>query len=230
MYTNLFIFALCVVLCCYSYAFQQCRSVSSTKLRATRLRALSLDSVLSKFRSTSGTEKRGKIEGLKTNIRELSKGKSNGISATSEQKEQIVALARQLEKLSEERTPSKSKKLDGKWSLIFTTNEGSSAGKLGPFVGQVIQDIDLESKSYVNYVRLPLVEGGLTATWDVTGPNLWKVLFLSIDFKILGVSLVKKELAQEGIWRTTFVDDSMRILYAKGGKNTVTENIYILGK
>jgi len=42
--------------------------------------------------------------------------------------------------------------------------------------------------------------------------------------------LQKSLLGSVGIWRMTYLDESMRILYAQGGKNTVAENIYILSK
>ncbi|MGB1594123.1 MAG: hypothetical protein ACPIOQ_15320 [Promethearchaeia archaeon] len=37
-----------------------------------------------------------------------------------------------------------SAEVDGVWRLIFTTTNGSSGGKLGPFVGDVDQDIRYE--------------------------------------------------------------------------------------
>ena len=37
-------------------------------------------------------------------------------------------------------------------------------------------------------------------------------------------------LMYAGIWRTTYLDEDFRILYATGGKNTVKENVYILTK
>jgi hypothetical protein len=33
-----------------------------------------------------------------------------------------------------------------------------------------------------------------------------------------------------GIWRMTYIDQNMRVLYAIGGKNTVKENVYVLIK
>jgi hypothetical protein len=47
----------------------------------------------------------------------------------------------------------------------------------------------------INFVRLfgGLVEGALEATWDVTGPNTWKVIFQNITFRILGLPVVDKK-------------------------------------
>ena len=54
--------------------------------------------------------------------------------------------------------------------------------------------------------------------------------FLSIVLKVAGIEVVKKELSAIGIWRMTYIDDDLRILYAKGGKNVLKENVYILKK
>lgn len=61
----------------------------------------------------------------------------------------------------------------------------------------------------VNFVRLfgGLVEGALDATWEVTGPSEWKVIFQTITFKLLGIPAVdKKPLpGQAGVWKLTYL-------------------------
>ena len=135
---------------------------------------------------------------------------------------------------------SNSPKLDGVWDLVFTTNDGSSAGKIGPFVGDVQQDITLQDQAYVNYVSLGPVLAFLGATWENIGSNKWKVIFVDISLKVLGIQLLNKKFPENttGIWRMTYLDDDFRVLYAAGGKTDTatknkdgkTENIYILGK
>ena len=135
---------------------------------------------------------------------------------------------------------SNSPKLDGSWDLLFTTNDGSSAGKIGPFVGAVQQDIALGNQAYINYVKLGPVLAFLGATWENLGNNKWKVIFVDISLKILGIQLINKKFPGNtaGIWRMTYLDDDFRVLYAAGGKtDTATknkdgkvENIYILKK
>ena len=166
---------------------------------------------------------------LKQNIRSLATGTQNGIKAATDSRIAINGAVRKLEKANPVKKLSSTEKLDGSWKLVYTTNEGSSAGKLGPFVGDVIQDIDLSTKKYVNFVRLPFIEGALTATWDALNDKTWRVRFQSIKFSIAGIPIVKKELQAEGIWRLSYVDDDLRVLYAQGGKSS-TENIYILSK
>lgn len=116
--------------------------------------------------------------------------------------------------------------------VVFTTNDGSSAGKLGPFVGKVRQDIVLSEKKYTNYVFLGPVTGALTATWENLDDKKWKVIFIDIVLTLFGVPLIKKQFPadQTGIWRMTYTDENFRVLYAQGGKNKKLENIYILSK
>ena len=123
--------------------------------------------------------------------------------------------------------------MDGTWTLLYTTNEGSSAGKLGPFVGTVEQEINLTDGIYYNRVTLgpKLVRGTLSATWDVKNAKLWTVKFQDITFELFGIKVLQKSLGGTvGTWSMSYLDDNMRILYAIGGKNTVVENVYILTK
>ena len=187
----------------------------------------------------SSSRSRVDIFALKQEIKQLAKGTQNGIKASEEKRLAITTAVKQLEKVNPVKKLSSTEKLDGSWNLVYTTNEGSSAGKLGslPFVGEVVQDIDLSAGKYVNYVRLPLIEGALTATWDNLNDRTWRVKFESINFKLAGISLVSKPLTAEGIWRLTYIDDDLRVLYAQGSngktleqKDKVIENIYILSK
>lgn len=181
----------------------------------------------------SKTVKLDRAKNLKKEIEDYSRGTSNGITASNEVKTKIGSVVKELEQLNFENNLTSNIKLDGKWKLLYTTNSGSSAGKLGPFVGRVNQDITVGDSLYYNYVRLGpgLVEGVLSATWDVIDKKTWRVQFVDIAIKVLGIQVTKKSLeGSVGTWRMTYLDDTIRILYAKGGKNTEVENIYILKK
>lgn len=170
---------------------------------------------------------------LKEAIRDVTKLTENGVKASGTKRLEIDSLVSELEKLNPSKQLTENKYLQGNWRLIYTTNDGSSAGKLGPFVGVVDQDIDLLNKKYVNYVKLGpnVVEGALTATWENVDKSNWKVKFENITLKLFGFVLTKKSLiGSVGNWRMSYLDDTMRILYAKGGKNALKENIYILVK
>lgn len=169
----------------------------------------------------------------KEEIIALSQGTSNGVKASDLSKSKIEELVKCLEKLNPTKKITDSPLLDGVWNLVYTTNEGSSAGKVGPFIGEVTQDIRLSESFYSNNVKLfnGVLQASLGASWDVLSPNLWRVKFLNIKFSLLGSVLSSKSLeGTTGIWRTSYLDESFRILYAIGGKNTTKENVYILRK
>ncbi|CAN0583401.1 unnamed protein product, partial [Ectocarpus sp. 12 AP-2014] len=98
----------------------------------------------------------------------------------------------------------------GTWDLVYTTTPGASGGKLGPFIGEVQQEVDIAVGLYVNYVRLGPLTGRLEATWDVVNKSQWKVVFKSIAFLLFGQQLVKNELDQAGLWTLSYLDDDMR--------------------
>lgn len=190
-------------------------------------------------KSTSSSNKAAtaeKVKTLKQELYSLAKGKDNGLKATPAETEAILALATQLNKMNQEKNIAKTTKVDGKWRLVFTTTKGSSGGKLGPFVGEVLQEIDTAGGVYVNFVRLfgGLVEGALEAGWEVKGANEWKVIFNNITFRLFGLPVVdKKPLGgQVGLWKLTYLDEDLRILTAAGmtnqGKPAKASNIYIL--
>jgi len=187
---------------------------------------------LNLFKRSPAVQKAPSVTELKKSIRALAAPTSNGVTASATVQEEMAKLVLLLEKQNKEKKLTKTQMLDGNWRLLYTTNGGSSAGKLGPFVGVVDQDINLADGKYVNYVRLggAIVEGALTASWDNLNDKTWRVKFEGIVLKVLGIPLVKKPLDATGIWRFTYVDADFRILYAQGGKNTVKENIYILAK
>lgn len=190
--------------------------------------------------SGSGATPSQKIVDLKTEIISLASGTQNGMKASEDVKAELATKIGALEKLNKvNKIASAGSLLDGSWDLCYTTNGGSSAGKLGPFVGSVEQAITYSQGDYINYVRLfnGAVEGALTADWDVLGDKKWQVNFQSIEFKIAGISLLQKELKASGIWRYSYLDEDMRILYAQGRagetveeKKEIVENVYVLVK
>ena len=191
-----------------------------------------LDVLFKPKTSSNNAAQKAKIESLKADLVTVSTGTSNGIKATEDQRLQIATIVKDLEKLNAVKKIASSDMMNGNWKLIYTTNEGSSAGKLGPFVGRVDQLITVDEQRYINFVRLGngIITGALTATWDNLGDKLWQVKFLDIELKAFGIPITKKPLGAVGTWRMSYLDDDLRILYAAGGKNTVKENIYILAK
>jgi len=174
---------------------------------------------------------------IKSNIRSLAVGTSNGIKAPKSVKEEIANLATELASLNPTNDLTSSKKLEGRWKLLYTSNEGSSAGKLGPFIGRVDQIITLSEKKYENVVRIggsgekSVVEGCLGATWKCLNNKEWEVEFLDLQLTLFNsIPVVKQKLTAKGIWKMTYIDDDFRVLFAIGGKNTLNANVYILEK
>lgn len=83
----------------------------------------------------------------------------------------------------------------GTWNLVYTTTVGASGGKLGPFVGEVQQVVDIAAGLYINYVRLGPLTGELEATWEVVNKNQWKVTELPI--MKTGTRFRRARMAQE---------------------------------
>ena len=187
---------------------------------------------LSMFKFSSSSKSAVCVDDLKADIRRTAKGKNNGITSTKEERSIISELAKKLEKVNPTKKLTTSPLMNGKWNLVYTTNEGSSAGKIGQFVGSVNQVVDLESGIYLNNVEFGagIVKGSLKASWDVLDTRKWTVKFETIKFSLFGIPLVMKPLDQIGTWRMSYQDPDFRILYAQGGKNKGKENIYILSK
>lgn len=172
-----------------------------------------------------------KVNEIKSEIIELATNTKNGVIASENIKKEIGMKIKQLEELNQIRKLTNNNLLAGKWNLLYTTNDGSSAGKIGPFVGKVIQDIDFDNYEYDNIVDLIIFQGILKAKWVVLSNNIWQVEFVNLKFKLFDSILLKEQkLNALGEWRMTFLDDNFRILYAKGGKNKTTENVYVLNK
>ena len=162
---------------------------ASHVIRKRLIKMNEMSSFFNIFSSNKNQNSSNKREELKNQIISISANTDNGIKISPDNKNIILGLVKSLEAVNPTNQISNSKLLDGKWDLIYTTNTGSSAGKLGPFVGAVIQDISLANQEYDNIVNLfnNAIEASLTATWDVQGRNLWLVKFLKIQFKVFGI-------------------------------------------
>ena len=211
-------------------------SLSASRVTNSPLYAGPFDVLTSIFKDSKkeSLERLEKTTNLKKSLIELTKGTNNGLKATDETRSEIAAIAKSLAAFNGIKSIASSPAMTGNWKLLYTTNGGNSAGKLGPFVGRVDQTIDVPSNRYINYVRVGpgVLQGALSASWDNINANTWKVNFLDIEIKVFGIP-VKKNVFNDvsGIWKMTFLDDDLRILYAQGRSKEVNEeNIYILGK
>lgn len=66
--------------------------------------------------------------------------------------------------------------MDGFWRMLHTDfPPGPSSGKLGPFTGEVFQDLDSEKKVIKNILRVsfPPIVGALVADQVIVDRNTW---------------------------------------------------------
>jgi hypothetical protein len=104
--------------------------------------------------------------------------------------------------------------MKGKWKMLYTDFKpaSTSSGKLGPFVGDVFQDLSqgVNSKNRMirgerqegtikNILKIPYppIYGELAAKQIVRDANTWQIEFLYVSNKIFGLSLPTVNFPQE---------------------------------
>lgn len=140
-------------LCFYpvqSFTFYSNARSSSWSFLST---STSLDSVASATKS---------IADIKTEIETEIQSTSRGLSASTDKRAKIDSLVSELESKCPLNAPARSPMMGGKWIVDYTTAPPPSNGKLGPFVGIARQIIDLDQKTYTNYLSVP---GDIEKEW-----------------------------------------------------------------
>lgn len=147
-----------------------------------------------------------------------------------------------LEELNSSREPNRDQGFLGDWHVWYTDAPPPSNGRLGPFQGTAAQHIDdAMTRSYQNLLAVP-PNDWLTATldgrweeWDGVyldgdeeyaaavdknmdwGAAHWKVTFLRLRISLFKkFDVVNKEFPPNTsrVWRTTYLDDGIRIVRA----------------
>ena len=149
----------------------------------------------------------------------------NGLDTPEDLEDQILDLCRRLEKQNPTKAPVKnSKMMSGFWRMEWTNfaPAAPSSGKLGPFVGDVFQDVDLtENQRARNILRVnfPPICGELTASTNVVNDSTLAITFQTVGNKIGGVIPLGPKIDFEGrevrLWEHVYLDDEYRILYAR---------------
>lgn len=184
------------------------------------------------FAKTSSKTISSEVSDLKASIISLASGTSNGVKASPAVADKIIELSKTLVKKNKNKLSKTSNKLmDGRWKLVYTSNKESSAGKVGPFIGEVVQTINVPAVKYTNDVSIlsGLFSARLTASFENIPDSSWKVIFESLEAKIFGVKVINKTFNGIGIWKSQYLDEDFRIFYAKSS-NKAIENIYIMKK
>lgn len=170
----------------------------------------------------------------------------NGLTATKIQQKEIETLVSQIEKNNPTKSPSTSDLMNGYWRLLYTDFDppAESSGKLGPFVGDVFQDLNSKKLLIKNILKVgfPSIIGALTANLSIPNGNTWYVIILlflidvlqqslntrihsiyrEIEFdrvenSIFGIPLPSKVFppkSQIRVWRITYLDQDLRIMRA----------------
>ena len=160
---------------------------------------------------------------LKSKILSLADETKRGLEATPEQKEEMKQLFSKLERLNPTKNPLKSEKVNGKWSLKYTTSD-SILGKGGfPRVGPIIQAIDTASLSAEN--------SEVVSYFGIKVPRKIKAdlspesgQFTQVKFKkfIIGPVGFDAPDSFKGALDITYVDDEVRLTRGDLG------NIFVL--
>jgi hypothetical protein len=161
---------------------------------------------------------------LKNDILQLATSTKRGLTATDEQKEEMNTLFAKLEKLNPTSKPLKTDKVNGDWSLEYTTSD-SILGKGGfPRVGPIIQAIDTNTLSAMNsetvaYFGIVPVQRKVTAALDPQSNQLTNVQFKRFSIGPVGFDAPDSFKGQLDI---TYLDDDLRL--TRGDKG----NIFVL--
>lgn len=166
--------------------------VSQTMPRSSfksSVQVTNIQSMLFNFFPSSGKDKKENyVASLKDEIKTLSDlTKPNGLVASPEQKIEMLTIVGQLEQYNPTKNPAYSELMNGFWRMLYTDFDppSTSAGKLGPFVGDVFQDLNSKEQRITNIldVKFPSIKGGLVAKQSIYDKNTWyKVSLITSAF------------------------------------------------
>jgi hypothetical protein len=199
-------------------AFERAQQKSS-EVEET-LRSMQKKSLLpSSFPTSSGV----KVEDMKGALLSKISTVERGAVATEEDKEEIDALARNVENTQKRKNALESKFINGKWELMYTTSAsilGLSKPKLFRPSGPIYQTIDAKNLRAFNSESAPFynqVSAELTPTTKSS---------VDVQFKKFGLfsGLIKINAPEsaKGKLDTTYVDEELRI--SRGDKG----NLFVL--
>ena len=160
---------------------------------------------------------------LKTRLLNLATETKRGVEQTEEQREEISKLFEELERLNPTKSPLASDKVNGNWSLDYSTSE-SIIGKGGfPRVGPIVQMIDTKSLSAENseVVSYFGVKVPRKITAELAPENKQ---FTNVQFKRFMIGPIGFDAPEKfkGALDITYLDDEVRL--TRGDKG----NIFVL--
>eukprot|EP00567_Pseudictyota_dubia_P010657 CAMPEP_0197452262 /NCGR_PEP_ID=MMETSP1175-20131217/31620_1 /TAXON_ID=1003142 /ORGANISM="Triceratium dubium, Strain CCMP147" /LENGTH=160 /DNA_ID=CAMNT_0042985229 /DNA_START=264 /DNA_END=746 /DNA_ORIENTATION=- len=147
-----------------------------------------------------------------------------GLAETPEQREKIASLFEQLERTNPVKKPLNSDKVNGVWSLRYTTSDSILGRNGSPRVGPILQKIDTENlcaenSEVVRYFNIIDVPRRVTAILTPQSDRLTNVQF---DRFSVGPVGFKAPESFRGFLDVTYLDDELRL--TRGDKG----NIFVL--
>ncbi|KAF8057914.1 hypothetical protein HT031_005860 [Scenedesmus sp. PABB004] len=164
--------------------------------------------------------------GLKADIVRLSGGRY-GHDLDAGARAAVLAKVAELERLALPVAVSVDALAGTTWATVFTTSDGASSGKVGPFVAEVRQEFPAGAPgTYVNVSRLGLVSAALRGECRAgEGGDLIDLEFKDLALRVGPLRAAHKEFApgsMRGHWRITFADADFRVFYSNKG------NLFVL--
>jgi len=155
----------------------------------------------------------------------MSRCQPNGINAVASARREISSIVEELEGRNPTERPALSDRMSGFWRMHYTdfSPPATSSGKLGPFVGEVYQDLyptNQTSSSGVikNILRItfPPIVGALVAKQRIVADDTWSIEFQRLSNKIADFIQLPIGTFPPGsqirLWHITFLDDDLRIM------------------
>lgn len=187
-------------------------------------------------RSTNAANAQELLTALQSRIQQAPK---NGINTPPELGEEIVTLCEKLEKCNPTPRPVRNEaKMNGFWKMLWTNFEpvAPSSGKLGPFTGDVYQDIDFVNGVARNILRIdfPPIMGELTASASIVSDSTMAITFETVGNNIAGKIPLGPKIKFEAnkeirLWEHVYLDDEIRVLYARRQEDTSSRGfLYVM--
>mmetsp|Transcript_4404 Transcript_4404/g.5091 ORF Transcript_4404/g.5091 Transcript_4404/m.5091 type:complete len:212 (+) Transcript_4404:76-711(+) len=163
-------------------------------------------------------------EGLKSKLLDLSNKTNRGLTASTEDKKEIQSLFAELERYNPIRKPLLSDKVNGRWSLEYTTSDVILGRGGYPRIGPIVQAIDTKTltalnSEVVNYFNILPLTRTVTAELSPQSDQLTNVQFKRFTLGPIGFDAPEQF---KGFLDVTYLDDDVRL--TRGDKG----NIFIL--
>ncbi len=162
---------------------------------------------------------------LKSKILDLASQTKRGLDISPTQEEEIASLFAELEKYNPTPNPLLNDKINGDWSLEYTTS-GLIVGKGGsPRIGPIVQMIDTknlraENSEVVRYLGIVNVPRSVKAELTPVNTQFTDVQFKRFTFGPVGFDVPEGDF--KGSLDVTYLDDDMRLTRGDLG------NIFVL--